>query len=174
MGLLSVPATVRTSTILVLPSGPGCIVIISPLGQTPLGKFESTINTMSPGFRFSGWFSVFGLGDSVGKYSFSQRFQNVSVRYCTVLHVGVPIKVFSSKSPMRGQPFDRPIKKWLGVKLSSSFGSRLGGVSGRELTRCSASNNSVCNTSSRGCLSFRVAYSAVFTVRTNRSHVPPI
>ncbi|GBP66264.1 hypothetical protein EVAR_41059_1 [Eumeta japonica] len=83
-----------------------------------------------------------------------------------------PRSTLSSKWPLR-QRRGRPIRKWLGVRLSASAGSTSTSVNGLELTMCSASSSRVWRTSSRAPLS-QCSGQRGFDRSHQRSQAPPM
>ncbi|GBP93712.1 hypothetical protein EVAR_62364_1 [Eumeta japonica] len=75
--------------------------------------------------------------------------------------------------PAAAAPQERPIRKWLGVRLSASAGSTSTSVNGLELTMCSASAAG-CGELLREGSSLNVAANAVLIDRTKRSQAPPM
>lgn len=110
----------------------------------------------------------------VGKYSLTQRFQNVSINICDFLHS--LLTHFSSGFILTGGqiPLDESIMKWLGVVASKNEGSVDIFVRWRELTIFSASTKIVESVSSRKLWPNTIFQSYFFTEPINLFQVSPI
>ena len=132
-GRLNVPCVVWTSTVRMRPSSPGKVLTTRPRFHLPWGKLSSTTSTRSPI-----WASVWDLvlhflrSVSVGMYSRNHLLQK-SVWAC--LHRFLEFKSLSSKTSEGTFGLFLPIRKWLGMIASGSWGSMLTWVSGRLLSR---------------------------------------
>ena len=153
------------------PSSPGKVLTTRPRFHLPRGKLSSTTSTRSPI-----WASVWDLvlhflrSVSVGMYSRNHLLQK-SVWAC--LHRFLEFKSLSSKTS--GGTFELffPMRKWLGVIASGSWGSMLTWVSGRLLSRLSISAINVSKVSSFTSWPFRVIFRTFFADLTSPSQTPP-
>ena len=132
-GLVSSFNLVFILTLLTRLSLPILISVIRPNGHRPLGTFTSWTRTRSSGLRFLTGCCHFWLACKKVKYSLHHLSQNLSVILWTNLHFLTYISP-EENTPQFTDGFPRHNKRWLGVKATSSFGSSLDFVMGREFT----------------------------------------
>ena len=108
-----------------------------------------------------------------GKYSLDHRFQKMSERYWTCLHLRRDKQSSSRNNPGGIWGADRKRSRWLGVKASGSRASVETVVRGRPFIILSTSQRRVVRLSSSMVCVWSRAWSVFRVVRIQRSQTPP-
>ena len=154
-------------------SGPVKVRVTRPSGQIPLGVNSSRSHTTSSTSKVASRDVHFCRLFSEGIYSVSSLFQICWSLCFTCVHAEFFNVSVSLKTAPGTLQKGLPSKKWFGVSGLSSSWWLLTWVSGRELTRQSASLTIVVKTSGVSFAEPRFKRRARLTHWTSLSHTPP-